>query len=286
MLDLLRGARAGGANFVPVSKIDQFLRGKKPAVFLKHDIHNVSPRKLIELAQQEADIGVFGTYFFMSFGHPRVEKFFSPDEQKIMMREIADVGHEIGAHIDALYETRQLGKSLRNAVAEQLDTFEEIVGAVSVANLHGNTAFRTTDNYGNNVVYDLFEELGRQPDYPELRHVAPDVAEYIRDNRISLHDLDLTHWGDSWIWSRDNGLIASGVLSDNWVGKEDTLQVTLNSEEPCAYGLNARPVLVPHRLQAQATWVSVGTSFPGTYQEETLPAVPLVLLLHPQFYAV
>lgn len=303
LLHLLKCAQKRGARFVPVSQIDDFVSKRQPAIFLKHDIHHVSPRKLISLAENEIELGICGTYFFMSLGHPLGAKFFSAEDQKIMMSEIAAMGHEIGAHVDALYETRSLGKSLRVAVAEQLDSFGATIGKVSVANLHGNTALKITDAYGNNLIYDLFEELERQPDYPELRHVSSEVATYIKNNRISLRSLDLSHWGDGWIWSREKGLIASNNLSDNWMGKNEVLKVAVRSERPCAYGLDARPNLLPYRKEIQATWVSIAAPLPDAYRRggtglgireratkrffrEALPRLPMVMLLHPQFYAV
>ena len=133
LLDLLRQARARGTNFVPVTKVDNLLLDQQPATFLRHDIHHVVPSKLLEFARHEVEMGVIGTYFFMSFGHPSGAKYFSAEDQVIMMQEVAELGHEIGAHFDPLYDTRHHGKSLADALTEQLDSFGKVIGDVTVA---------------------------------------------------------------------------------------------------------------------------------------------------------
>jgi hypothetical protein len=303
LLDLLRQARARGTNFVPVGKVDNLLLDQQPATFLKHDIHHVVPSKLLEFAQHEMEMGVIGTYFFMSFGHPSGAKYFSADDQVIMMREVAELGHEIGAHFDPLYDTRHHGKPLADALTEQLDSFGKVVGHVSVANLHGNTGFKIADKSGNNLVFELFDELARQPDYPQLCNVSSDVADFIRENRASLRSFNLSHWGDSWIWSREHGLIATGLVTDNWMGRDGVIQMTVNPDKPCAYGLDPRQDSGSHSGREPAKWVAAGGLFPAAYRnnvsrvgifdekidgffQEALPAAPFVMLLHPQFYAV
>ncbi len=89
-MDLLGQARARGTNFVPGGKGDHPLLDQQPATFLKHDIHHVVPSKLLEFAQHEMEMGVIGTYFFMSFGHPSGAMYFSVEDQVIMMQEVAE----------------------------------------------------------------------------------------------------------------------------------------------------------------------------------------------------
>jgi hypothetical protein len=301
--DLLKRARGSGATFVPVSRIDSLLLSKKPGVFLKHDVHNVSPAKLVRLARDEAEIGISGTYFFMSFGHPRSEGFFSPADQRVMMKEIAALGHEIGAHVDVLYDIRHRGRSLHDCIYEQLEAFSEVSGDLSVANLHGNTSYKITDVHGNNVIYDLFDELGKQLDYPTLKNLTPEVAGFIRANRLSLSSLPISHWGDSWIWSKTNGLIATNWVSDNSMAKQGGFAVAINLVQPCAYGLGPSPSTAWGDGLEHVSWVSLNTTLTEYYRKKTmrfgiaeeattrffdeaLPTAPFVMLLHPEFYAI
>lgn len=302
ILAALGCAREADVAFVPVSAIDSYLARRAPAVFLKHDVHNVNPAALIDLAGREAEMGVIGTYFFMSFGHPRGERFYAPADQRRMMREVSAMGHEIGAHFDLFYELRHRGKTVRDALREQIESFAGIAGPIRVVNLHGNSRFKMVDSEGNNLIYDFFDELARHSDYPDLRRVPEEFATTIRRERMSLKELDITHWGDSWIWSRANGMIATNLISDNWMGKHQELAVTTNTADACAYGLNPTMEAGVRDGRHKATWVGVGRTLPTVYAAnqfrlkiagddvlrffaDALPAAPFVMLLHPEFYA-
>ena len=303
ILGLLEKSRVNGAEYSPVRNIDEFLERKKSAVFLKHDVHYANPEKIVEFARSESEIGVFGTYFFMNFDHPIGTKYLSRTDQKYIMRMIKGLGHEVGLHFDPLPIVRDKSLFMGDVLKNQIREIEGVVGSCVSVNLHGNSKFKLVDKSGNNLIYDLFEEISRQRDFPILNNVEDIEAEILRRSRVRVRDYGISYWGDSWIWSARYNLIATNYVTDNWVGKEEKLAIMLNDSNPCAYGLEPVQTIGSREGSVEARWIDCGTNVQLTTQEigprpsvwdetadnffsQIVPSIPLVMLLHPQFYAV
>ncbi|MBM3336322.1 MAG: hypothetical protein FJY60_01290 [Betaproteobacteria bacterium] len=303
MVNLLRISRNQGVTFAPISSIDYYLDKCLPAVFLKHDVHYVRPELLLRLAEQEAELEITGTYFFMPFGHPLSSRHFSTAEQTGLMRKIAKLGHEVGLHFDPYHALFEQKFTVRDALTDEIVRFSDITGESCVANLHGNSRYKLQDVEGASLVYEFFEELSRQRDFPALMNVPDEHAELFRRERISLQQTGISHWGDTWIWSACSGLVATNLISDNAMKADNSLSVTLNRNKPCAYGLN--PSMKSRFFDGQTTadWLSLSRQLPSAYLPRSvnlningpetedyfmnvIPVAPFVMLLHPQFYCV
>ncbi|WP_269849870.1 hypothetical protein [Methanosarcina horonobensis] len=72
-------------------------------VLLRHDVDRM-PGRALATAQIEHELGIKATYYFRTS-----ENVFKPD----IIRQIRDMGHEIGYHYETLSEAKGDKKSLR-----------------------------------------------------------------------------------------------------------------------------------------------------------------------------
>jgi hypothetical protein len=122
----------------------------------------------------------------------------------------------------------------------------------------------------------------------------------VRANRISLDALKICHWGDAKIWSRKFGLISTSLLTDNLVGRSETITARINAPDPAGYLMERTPTPTRAGAEELEEWVPAGTMVSDAcgklalqfdsaetldFFHDVLPSVPFVVLLHPEFYA-
>ena len=97
-----------------------------PYVALRHDI-DFAPEYSHELAKLEHDAGVRASYFVLVDG-----QFYSPVETSVIrqVREIAELGHEIGLHFDARLA---VGPDIGEDVAMRIEVLSSLAGVPVVS---------------------------------------------------------------------------------------------------------------------------------------------------------
>jgi hypothetical protein len=96
-------------------------------VILRHDVDRKSENAL-RMAKLESDLGIISTYYFRM-----KEGVFKPE----IIKEIADMGHEIGYHYEVLDKAKGDFESAIEIFGEELKKFREIC-AVNTICMHGN----------------------------------------------------------------------------------------------------------------------------------------------------
>lgn len=299
---LLRISKRSGAQFARLTEIDSFIKKGQAGFFIKHDVHGLFLESLIKFAAKEKSMDIFATYFFMYPEHPHTIKYYSFKEQVSAMRAVKELGHEIGFHIDPFFLIHHYKKPLGVLIKEMINRFNDYDITFNCGNTHGNTSLKLLDKNGYDVVFDLFEELSRQPDYPELRDVSPQIAALIRTNRVSLSDFGFTHWGDLPLWSKSHGYVEANYVTDNFLEKQGTVGILILKESFGYYKLSDKQPpdpssissvvrqLIPITNVPQNPGLSEGISTVGFYGSElksffkNIACYPTQILIHPQFY--
>jgi len=121
-----------GYNFIPFGEAEKQLESNKKFVLMRHDI-DFNLKDALRIAEIEADMGIFATYFFML----RTEHYnlFSTEGTNIV-KKILGLGHHFGLHFDmASYPENSIEKDLAIAVNKEAlvleDWFNEKVEIVS-----------------------------------------------------------------------------------------------------------------------------------------------------------
>ncbi|RJP36930.1 MAG: hypothetical protein C4548_15055 [Desulfobacteraceae bacterium] len=109
---------------------------EKPQKFIliRHDVDR-RPHKALEMAQLEYDMRICSTYYFRAKRH-----VFKPQ----IIRQIADLGHEIGYHYESLSDADGDMTSALNDFEYDLKRFRKIVPVKTIA-MHGRP-FSPYDN--------------------------------------------------------------------------------------------------------------------------------------------
>lgn len=116
-------------------------RPAKDYAILRHDVDS-KPHRALRLAQLEQSMGISSTYYFR---HTR--EVFQPQ----IIREVVDLGHEIGYHYEVL--SKEKGDYPR-AIAlfkEELADFKKITG-ISTICMHGSPL----SNYDNRHLWSVY----------------------------------------------------------------------------------------------------------------------------------
>lgn len=301
LFDLLERWARSGARFARLTDVDRHVAEGEAAIFLKHDVHDLDVDRLAAFAERQARLGILGTYFFMPPEHPRTRKAYGFADQLRAMKAVAASGHELGLHIDPYFLIAKENRSLDALLADMLALFSRHGITFRVGNMHGNSAHRHPDRDGYGTSFDLFDEVARQQDYPELARVPPESAAIIRANRTSLVRHGFTHWADMPVWSARHGFVATNFLTDNRFGKDGTYELILDGQTRGAYLLS--PVQGPgSRNRSEGAAVALRDIQPeecaapvherialvdGTLAArfgEARRIMPLLVLLHPEFY--
>lgn len=96
---------------------------EEKVVLLGHDVDRF-PKAALSIARMEAKLGIFGTYFFRTKLH-----VFRPK----IMKEIAEMGHEIGYHYECLADTRGDFTRAVQLCKHDLERLRKIYPVVSAA---------------------------------------------------------------------------------------------------------------------------------------------------------
>lgn len=122
---------------------------------LRHDVDNVFAPAL-EMARWEADRGYRSTYFILH-GSP----YWDAPELQSGLEEIADLGHEIGVHCNAIAEAFRTGTDPHELLAAAIDRLRswghEIVGTVA----HGDQLCYRSNGIIRFVNDEIFTECVR-----------------------------------------------------------------------------------------------------------------------------
>ncbi len=109
---LLDSLHAGGYSF---QTVENFIRASEDkAIILRHDVDRI-PENALKLAKLEHELGIGSTYYFRA-----VQESWDED----IIKQIAEMGHEIGYHYENLSEISKISKEkgvsrLRKATACQ-----------------------------------------------------------------------------------------------------------------------------------------------------------------------
>lgn len=298
---LLELARREGATFSRVQEIDAGVRNAKPALFVKHDIHASPLDAVMKFAEREVRQKIWGTFFFMLPGHPCTQPVYSPGEQLDAMKAIQSMGHEIGVHLDPFYLIHHFKGALQTILLNALEQIRSHGIDIRTGNIHGHTGYKGLDRNGRGTSFDFFEEIQRQPDYPELRDLDPETAGQIRKHRTTLASLGIDCWADTFLWSRRTGCVELPYLSDNDPAKKGAFRL-MNLEgvaghyavsdrhPPGAMNAPERRHFIPIAAPESAAQLLTGvTMIPMRISDMEICMAALsktgaILLLHPQYY--
>jgi hypothetical protein len=121
-LCLLESLKAAGYSLGPVN--DYFGEYVPPFVFLRHDVDRFPTRALV-MAREERELGIRSTYYFRCDKNTRYSEYH--------IREIADMGHEVGFHYESF--SRHKGDIQRSLTAfkEELIALRQFQEVATVA---------------------------------------------------------------------------------------------------------------------------------------------------------
>ncbi len=299
LFELLRAMVSAGARIAPIGAVDGHVDAGEAALFLKHDVHGLDLGKLLAFARREAAEGWFGSYLFMAPDHPLTGPHYGFSEQARCMHAIRDLGHEIGLHIDPYFLMHHWRLPLARVMERLVERFAGEGIRCTVANMHGNSRHKHADLDGRGTMFDLFDELRRQPDFPELARVPPESAAIIRAERVAARDYGFTHWADMPMWSARHGFVVTHFVTDNQLGKLGTVETLVQEDFWGAYKLCDRQTpgsrtsaaaraLVRVHDEPRETSVGVETlpwASPALAERlRCLARQPTLMLVHPEFY--
>lgn len=121
------------SEYVPMTVRDYLETKRLPPrlAVVRHDV-DVTPRHERKVAQIESNLSIRATYYF------RYKRgVFRPD----VMRQIADMGHEIGYHYEVMDKARGDSQKALEIFASELTSFRDVV-EVETISMHGNPLTR------------------------------------------------------------------------------------------------------------------------------------------------
>ena len=176
-LDRLRDANA---LLVPLRELASADAGDRPVVGLRHDVDERLDSALT-FARLEAERGIRSTYFVLHTAS------YWPDRR---MRELQELGHEVGLHNDALTVHARAGADPVDTLRRELDHLRRIGLDVTGVAGHGSREARERRFLNHLVFSDLPAEAPRFPNN-DLRGALEPPA-----SRATLDDLDLVYDAD------------------------------------------------------------------------------------------
>jgi hypothetical protein len=126
--------------------IDEFYNSKynksKPLILIRHDVDR-RPNSSLQMAKIENSMGIKATYYFRTI----------PSTFKLeIIKEIADLGHEIGYHYESLAETNGDYKEAIKDFENNLNRLREIYPIKTIA-MHG----RPTSKWDSRLLWDEYD---------------------------------------------------------------------------------------------------------------------------------
>jgi peptidoglycan/xylan/chitin deacetylase (PgdA/CDA1 family) len=178
-------------------------------LFLRHDI-DFSPRKALEIARIEADLGLQSTYLFLVTS-PVYNLGFKPTRE--ILDEIAALDHRIGLH----FSTHQYWSSdpgqrrLRERVAAEFEVLEGLVDTVErVCSFHRPPEWvfgRSYEGFASTYEPRFFSEVGYLSDSNMRWREEPPLAGPDHAEALQV----LTHPG---LWGRTDASFEARLRSE------------------------------------------------------------------------
>ena len=175
-------------SFPEILRFDEFFpMDPKPDSFclIRHDVDR-RPKKALQMARIENRMGIRATYYF------RAKRLvFKPD----IIREISNLGHEVGYHYESLSDTRgNLPRALKD-FEFHLARFNEIV-PVKTVSMHGRPLmsydnrdlWRDTANHVRLIEkYSIYGEVYLDIDYQDVAYLN-DTGRNWTSDRSNIRD--------------------------------------------------------------------------------------------------
>jgi hypothetical protein len=187
-----------------------FITNPRPKSFclIRHDVDR-RPKRALRMARFEKECGVRATYYFRAKSH-----VFKPE----IIKEISNLGHEIGYHYESLSDTNgDIALGLKD-FEKNLKEFREIV-PIKTISMHGRP-FKRFDNLdmwrdakNHSLLLDKYGILGDvylDIDYREIAYINDTGRNWsstrsnIRDRVDSGIELDFKGWNDLHNYLRSN----------------------------------------------------------------------------------
>lgn len=144
----LRLCEAISSNYTTIT-MTQYICNQHPDrfVLLRHDVDRM-PGQALVTAQIEHDLGIKATYYFRT-----IKNVFKPD----IIRQIRDLGHEVGYHYETLSEAKGDKKEAFNLFKSHLDDFRSVCDVKTIC-MHG----KPLSKYDNRELWEKhdFRDLG------------------------------------------------------------------------------------------------------------------------------
>jgi hypothetical protein len=212
----------------PVLNIESYLNlEKKPDSFiiLRHDV-DLLPERSVVISQIEADFKLHSTYYFRT-----TEDVFKHE----LIKQIAELGHEIGYHYEVLDKTKGDIKNGIELFDKELKDFRKICDIKTIC-MHGNSRtkwdnrdlwkyydFKNYDLLGDaylSINFDslmYFSDTARtwDPKY-KIKDMDPKQLNNFNNNKQKTHDVRKTEDLINIIKSKEISYLYILVHPDDW----------------------------------------------------------------------
>jgi hypothetical protein len=131
-------------NLKPITMTEYFTSKSLPKKFalIRHDVDRM-PKHSLETARIESELGIRSTYYFRA-----TKNVFIPE----IIKEISDMGHEIGYHYEALSEASGDYSRAINIFEDHLSDFRKICDITTIS-MHG----RPLSKYDNRDLWKVHD---------------------------------------------------------------------------------------------------------------------------------
>lgn len=168
----------------PVLNIEKYLRLKeKPETYilLRHDVDLLPERSLI-ISQIEADFNIYSTYYFRT-----TEDVFKP----LLIRQIAELGHEIGYHYEVLDKAKGDIKKGIELFEKEIEDFRGIYDIKTIC-MHGNSRTKWDNRdlwkYYDFQKYGLIGDAYLSINFDKLNYFSDTARTW--DPKYKIKDMD------------------------------------------------------------------------------------------------
>jgi len=117
-------------------------RPEKDYAILRHDV-DTKPHRALRMAQLEHNLGISSTYYFR-----HTPEIFNPQ----IIKEVADLGHEIGYHYEVLSKTQGDYAKAITLFKKELNDLKEITGIFTIC-MHGSPL----SPYDNRDLWNVYD---------------------------------------------------------------------------------------------------------------------------------
>jgi len=164
------------ANKFPFEPEASFLENKK-VYFLRHDIDH-DPFVALKMAKIEAEYGLFSSYYMLTTDSDIKEIWDKKRPEALRaLKEIQDLGHEVGLHYDLLGDYLETGEDSGKKCEEILSEFRGAGINVSGCVAHGSSRLSIylsnkgiKDHPRECINFNIWEESNEKPGVVELNN--------------------------------------------------------------------------------------------------------------------